>query len=110
MLELLNQLDGFQPNDEIKVMTTCSIVSTVLTCVQPVGDCCHEPGRHSGSGLAPLWYAGILPHARPNPHPASLALPSYLAGRLDRKIEFPHPDEAARARIMQIHARKMNVK
>jgi 26S proteasome regulatory subunit T5 len=31
-------------------------------------------------------------------------------GRLDRKIEFPHPDEAARARIMQIHARKMNVK
>ena len=25
------------------------------------------------------------------------------------QIEFPHPDEAARARIMQIHSRKMNV-
>lgn len=31
------------------------------------------------------------------------------SGRLDRKIEFPHPNEEARARIMQIHSRKMNV-
>ncbi|OQV21122.1 26S protease regulatory subunit 6A [Hypsibius exemplaris] len=31
------------------------------------------------------------------------------SGRLDRKIEFPHPTEDARARIMQIHSRKMNV-
>jgi len=31
------------------------------------------------------------------------------SGRLDRKIEFPHPNEQARARIMQIHSRKMNV-
>eukprot|EP00056_Hartaetosiga_gracilis_P016070 m.3710 g.3710 ORF g.3710 m.3710 type:complete len:423 (-) comp3716_c0_seq1:89-1357(-) len=30
------------------------------------------------------------------------------SGRLDRKIEFPHPDEDARARIMQIHSRQMN--
>lgn len=30
------------------------------------------------------------------------------SGRLDRKIEFPHPKEDARARIMQIHSRKMN--
>lgn len=29
------------------------------------------------------------------------------SGRLDRKIEFPHPNEEARARIMQIHTRKM---
>ena len=28
---------------------------------------------------------------------------------MDRKIEFPAPTEEARARIMQIHARKMNV-
>lgn len=32
------------------------------------------------------------------------------SGRLDRKIEFPHPTEEARARILQIHSRKMNVK
>ena len=31
------------------------------------------------------------------------------SGRLDRKIEFPAPTEEARARIMQIHSRKMNV-
>lgn len=31
------------------------------------------------------------------------------SGRLDRKIEFPLPNEDARARIMQIHSRKMNV-
>lgn len=31
------------------------------------------------------------------------------SGRLDRKIEFPLPNEEARARIFQIHSRKMNV-
>ena len=32
-----------------------------------------------------------------------------VLGRLDRKIELPNPDQEARARIMQIHSRKMNV-
>lgn len=32
------------------------------------------------------------------------------SGRLDRKIELPHPNEDSRARIMQIHSRKMNYK
>ena len=31
------------------------------------------------------------------------------SGRLDRKIELPRPSEAARAQVMRIHARKMNV-
>ena len=31
------------------------------------------------------------------------------SGRLDRKIELPLPNEEARARIIQIHSRKMNV-
>lgn len=31
------------------------------------------------------------------------------AGRLDRKIEFPLPNEDARANILRIHSRKMNV-
>lgn len=31
------------------------------------------------------------------------------SGRLDRKIELPHPSEDARAGIMKIHSRKMNV-
>lgn len=31
------------------------------------------------------------------------------SGRLDRKIEFPLPDEQGRAKILQIHSNKMNV-
>jgi 26S proteasome regulatory subunit T5 len=31
------------------------------------------------------------------------------SGRLDRKIEFPLPAETARARILEIHSRKMTV-
>lgn len=31
------------------------------------------------------------------------------SGRLDRKIEFPLPNEMARARILEIHSRKMSV-
>lgn len=31
------------------------------------------------------------------------------SGRLDRKIELPHPSEEARSHILKIHSRKMNV-
>jgi len=31
------------------------------------------------------------------------------SGRLDRKIELPHPSEGARAKIIKIHSRKMNI-
>lgn len=31
------------------------------------------------------------------------------SGRLDRKIELPHPPEEARVKILRIHSRKMNV-
>lgn len=31
------------------------------------------------------------------------------SGRLDRKVELPLPNEESRARIMQIHSRRMNV-
>lgn len=66
MLELLNQLDGFSPADNIKVIAATNRVDIL--------------------------------------DPALLR-----SGRLDRKIEFPAPNEEARARIMQIHSRKMNV-
>jgi len=66
MLELLNQLDGFSSNADIKVIAATNRVDIL--------------------------------------DPALLR-----SGRLDRKIEFPHPNEEARARIMQIHSRKMNV-
>jgi 26S proteasome regulatory subunit T5 len=31
------------------------------------------------------------------------------SGRLDRKVELPHPGETARAQILKIHSRKMRV-
>lgn len=65
MLELLNQLDGFSSQTDIKVIAATNRVDIL--------------------------------------DPALLR-----SGRLDRKIEFPHPNEEARARIMQIHSRKMN--
>uniref|UniRef100_A0A182MEC0 AAA+ ATPase domain-containing protein n=1 Tax=Anopheles culicifacies TaxID=139723 RepID=A0A182MEC0_9DIPT len=66
MLELLNQMDGFESTDDIKVIGATNRVDIL--------------------------------------DPALLR-----SGRLDRKIEFPHPNAEARARIMQIHSRRMNV-
>lgn len=41
--------------------------------------------------------------------PESLDPALLRSGRLDRKIELPHPNEEARAQILQIHSRQMNV-
>ncbi|XP_049849202.1 26S proteasome regulatory subunit 8-like [Schistocerca gregaria] len=66
MLELLNQLDGFESTRNIKV----------LMCTNRID---------------------ILDPALLRP------------GRIDRKIEFPNPNEAARLDIVKIHSRKMNL-
>ncbi|EKX73477.1 26S protease regulatory subunit, putative [Theileria equi strain WA] len=66
MLELLNQLDGFEPYQNIKV----------IMCTNRID---------------------ILDDALLRP------------GRIDRKIEFPNPNATARAEILRIHSRKMNL-
>nr|CCC94085.1 unnamed protein product [Trypanosoma congolense IL3000] len=66
MLELLNQLDGFESTQSIKVIMATNRVD-------------------------------ILDEALLRP------------GRIDRKIEFPAPDELARLEILKIHSRKMNL-
>ena len=66
MLELLNQLDGFDTHAEVKViMATNKIQSLDPALIRP--------------------------------------------GRIDRKIEFPNPNEEARVDILKIHSRKMNL-
>ncbi|UZJ56337.1 hypothetical protein CBS101457_005657 [Exobasidium rhododendri] len=66
MLELLNQLDGFNSHEQIKVIAATNRIDIL--------------------------------------DPALLR-----SGRLDRKVEFPLPNEAGRAMILQIHSRKMTV-
>jgi len=66
MLELLNQLDGFEPQQNIKVIMATNRID-------------------------------ILDSALLRP------------GRIDRKIEFPAPNEDARVDILKIHSRKMNL-
>merc|ERR1711941_146202 len=66
MLELLNQLDGFEPAQNIKVLMATNRID-------------------------------ILDDALLRP------------GRIDRKIEFPHPNKDARVDILKIHSRKMNL-
>jgi 26S proteasome regulatory subunit T6 len=66
MLELLNQLDGFEATNKIKVLMATNRID-------------------------------ILDPALLRP------------GRIDRKIEFPNPNESSRFDILKIHSRKMNL-
>ena len=66
MLELLNQLDGFEASNQIKVVMATNRID-------------------------------ILDQALLRP------------GRIDRKIEFPNPNEDARLDILTIHSRRMNL-
>jgi len=66
MLELLNQLDGFESTKNIKVLMATNRID-------------------------------ILDPALLRP------------GRIDRKIEFPNPNEDARLDILKIHSRRMNL-
>jgi len=66
MLELLNQLDGFESTQNIKIIMATNRID-------------------------------ILDPALLRP------------GRIDRKIEFPKPDENARLDVLLIHSRKMNL-
>ena len=66
MLELLNQLDGFDARTDVKVILATNKIESL------------DP-------------ALIRP------------------GRIDRKIEFPAPDQKTRRHIFQIHTSKMNL-
>ncbi|KAL3085504.1 hypothetical protein niasHS_009431 [Heterodera schachtii] len=84
MLELLNQLDGFQPNDDIKMSGGASqSIHIHFVCLTQV--------------IAATNRVDVL-------DPALL-----LSGRFDRKIEFPAPNEKGREQILRIHSRRMNV-
>lgn len=82
MLELLNQLDGFSSDERIKV--------------------------HSFLHFIGMCRPKIILQVIAATNRIDILDPALLrSGRLDRKIEFPLPNETARARILEIHSRKM---
>ncbi|CAI5995070.1 unnamed protein product [Closterium sp. NIES-64] len=96
MLELLSQLDGFSSDDRIKMVAATNRADILDLALM-------RPERH---GL-------IHPHSNPchtvshqvvaATNRADILDPALMrSGRLDRKIEFPHPTEEARARILQV--------
>jgi 26S proteasome regulatory subunit T6 len=81
MLELLNQLDGFESAKNIKVIMATNRIGELLL------------SSHSCSDMP---FLDILDVALLRP------------GRIDRKIEFPPPGPEARVSILRIHSRKVS--
>ena len=82
LLELLNQLDGFDSRGDVKVVMATNRIETLdPALIRP--------------GVIIVVMMNILFKA--------------LLGRIDRKIEFPLPDEKTKRRIFQIHTTKMTL-
>jgi 26S proteasome regulatory subunit T6 len=95
MLELLNQLDGFESTKNIKVIMATNRI-----------------GSYGGGVVCSCWTDSCRERARTHarsPYNTTDILDSALlrAGRIDRKIEFPPPGPEARVAILRIHSRKV---
>ena len=80
MLELINQLDGFDPRGNIKVLMATN---------------------------RSVWHDSVVAFSlivffRPDTLDPALLRP----GRIDRRVEFSLPDNEGRAHILRIHARR----
>ncbi|NXX16991.1 PRS8 protein, partial [Podargus strigoides] len=92
MLELLNQLDGFEATKNIKVGR------------------CHPCLGMGQSPDSPVLMVVVLMQVIMATNRIDILDSALLRpGRIDRKIEFPPPNEEARLDILKIHSRKMNL-
>lgn len=80
MLELINQLDGFDPRGNIKVLMATNRCVHIPSMRWPETDTVFSPDTLDPALLRP--------------------------GRLDRRVEFSLPDNEGRAHILRIHARR----
>jgi 26S proteasome regulatory subunit T6 len=81
MLELLNQLDGFEATKNIKVIMATNRIGAIPLCLILLCRLYNLPDILDSALLRP--------------------------GRIDRKIEFPPPGPEARVSILRIHSRKV---
>ena len=89
MLELLNQLDGFSSDDRIKVINSTFMISVTAKVTS----------SYFGKIITRVFVCQVIAAT----NRADILDPALMrSGRLDRKIEFPHPSEEARARILQV--------
>uniref|UniRef100_A0A3Q7GVY6 AAA+ ATPase domain-containing protein n=1 Tax=Solanum lycopersicum TaxID=4081 RepID=A0A3Q7GVY6_SOLLC len=82
MLEIVNQLDGFDARGNIKVLMATNSLITEFFKLGVIHGCCIRPDTLDPALLRP--------------------------GRLDRKVEFGLPDLESRTQIFKIHTRTMN--
>lgn len=114
MLELLNQLDGFDSRGDVKVIMATNRIETL------------DPALiRPGLLPSPMFHVRCIQidyillyylYESLTEHMYTLFLcfktemfPCVSAGRIDRKIEFPLPDEKTKRRIFQIHTSRMTV-
>ena len=104
MLELLNQLDGFDSRGDVKVIMATNRIESLDPALI-------RPGKEKKSCVHHALVSFVKKTAcsvdkrKDGFHDCG----GVFLGRIDRKIEFPLPDVKTRRRIFHIHTSRMNL-